>query len=125
MHKGRAYAADGQVYLLCGHGIGVSTHPGACIERDSKRSLTPSPTSPGAEAAPPTARGTADGHRMRQAAQGAEHPPTAHHAHRGRTEATESQERGDGRGRYLLNKEDPQQGRRRPEKNFEKIEKKC
>lgn len=67
MHKGRVYAIHGQVYLLCGHGIGVSTHPGACIERDSKRSLTPSPTSPGAEAAPPTARGTAEGQRCTHA----------------------------------------------------------
>lgn len=62
-------------------------------------------------------------HRPRQEAQGTEHPPTAHHANRGRTEATESQERSEEGGRYLLNKEDTQQSRRRSEKIFEKIEK--
>lgn len=35
-------------------------------------------------------------HRPRQAAQGAEHPPIAHRAHRWRAEATQSEERGEG-----------------------------
>lgn len=34
-------------------------------------------------------------HRPRQAAQGAEYPPIAHHAHRGRTDASQSAERGE------------------------------
>lgn len=69
--------------------------------------LTPSTGAQGRHTLPEVARGCPltltrsqprqTRHRPRQAAQGAEHPPTAHHAHRERTDGPQSAERGEGR----------------------------